>query len=491
VNTPGSLVSPPILRSASGLVVASAWRIALSFLLVGAGAVSSSPCRSAHGGEPAADTRGPVLVVGVDGLEWDVILPMLRQGRLPHVAALMRLGTYGELATIEPTLSPVVWTSVATGKVREKHGIDHFVRRGDDRSVHLLTSADRRTKAVWNILSENERTVAVIGWWMTYPVEPVAGVMVAQTNTAEQARVRGGRNVWKGALRPGVPRQVHPPAREEEMLTVLREVDAFLPALSERIFGAFPHPLSPLGERLWRNCQWAFRADATYLRIALRLARERPTPDLTLLYLGGPDVVGHRFWRYMDPAPYRHPPTAEERANFGTVIQDYYAYVDGALGALVDAHGPATTILVVSDHGMRPANRDGRFDPDDPPADVNSAHHYDAPPGVFVAAGPPIVQGGPGIEPAALARADLPRVGSVLDIAPTILGLVRVPVGVDMDGSVLDRLFTDAFRSGGQPSPIATHDDAAFLAGRRRDTAASPGEDERLEQLRSLGYLAD
>jgi hypothetical protein len=491
VNAPAPLVSAPPRRPAPVRVVAPAWRIALSCLLVGAGVASSLPCPPAHGGEPATATRGPVLVVGVDGLEWDVILPMLRQGRLPHLSALMRRGTYGELRTIEPTLSPVVWTSVATGKVREKHGIDHFVRRRDDGSVELLTSADRRTKALWNILSENGRTVAVIGWWMTYPVERVAGVMVAQTNTAEQARVRGGGNVWKGALRPGVPRQVHPPAREEEMLTVLGEVDASLPALSERIFGAFPHPLSRLGERLWRNCQWAFRADATYLRIALRLARERPPADLTLLYLGGPDVVGHRFWRYMDPAPYRHPPTSEERANFGTVIPDYYAYVDEALGALLDAHGAATTVLVVSDHGMHPVNRGGRFDPDDPPADVNSAHHYDAPPGVLVAAGPPIRRNAAEIAPAALARADLDRVGSVLDIAPTILALMRLPVGADMDGSILDRLLTDAFRSGGQPPAVATHDDPDFLAGRGKTAAVSPGEDERLEQLRSLGYLAE
>ncbi len=470
---------------------ASAWRVVLACALAAPIVAWSSPGTSAPAEEAAPRTPGPVLVVGIDGFEWDVILPMIRQGRLPHLATLMRRGTYGELGTIEPTLSPVVWTSVATGKIREKHGIDHFVRREAGGSAHLLTSADRRTKALWNVLSDHERTVVVVGWWMTYPVEPVNGVMVAQTNTAEQMRVRGGQNVWKGALRPGVPRQVHPPARQDEMLAVLREVDASLPELSARIFGTFRHPLSPLGERLWRNCQWAFRADATYLRIALRLARVRPAADVTLLYLGGPDVVGHRFWRYMDPAPYRHPPASAEIANFGTVIPDYYAYVDEALGALVDAHGSATTIFVISDHGMHPVNRAGRFDPDDPPADVNSAHHHDAPPGVFVAAGPPIRRSGTDTTAEALTRADLRRIGSVLDITPTVLALMRLPVGLDMDGTALDALLTDAFRSGGQPAPIATHDDARFLAGRRHDTAPPPGEDERLEQLRSLGYVAE
>ena len=69
----------------------------------------------------------PIIVMGVDGLDWRVILPMLKEGRLPNLAGLMERGSYGYLDTCIPTFSPVVWTSVATGKVRQKHGIRHFV----------------------------------------------------------------------------------------------------------------------------------------------------------------------------------------------------------------------------------------------------------------------------------------------------------------------------------------------------------------------------
>ena len=430
----------------------------------------------------------PVVLVAVDGFEWDVVIPLLKAGQLPNLARLMERGRYGELLTLEPTWSPVIWTTVATGKPPQAHGIHHFVRREPGGGRSLYTSRDRRTKALWNIVSDDERTVNVIGWWMTWPVEPIVGVLVAQTNTTAQLDTKGGRNVWKGTLRDGVPEQVYPAAREAEMLAVLGRVETDLPRLTRRIFGEFPHPLSVLGGRLWNNCRWAFRADAVYLEIALALAGEEPPADLTMLYFGGPDVVGHRFWRYRQPGLYRDPPAREEVENFGRVIDDYYVYVDRALGRLVAAHGPEATFLVVSDHGMRPVNRESRFDADRPPADVNSAEHQDAPPGVLIAAGPAIERGRP-FPLAELARQDLEPLGNVFDLAPTVLAMLRIPLGEDLEGRVLEELFRPEIRIAEQPPAVPTHDTPEFLASRQGERPRSPGEAERLEQLKSLGYI--
>jgi hypothetical protein len=435
------------------------------------------------------------VLLGVDGLEWDVVLALRARGRLPNLSALMARGVAGELDTLRPTLSPVLWTTIATGKTSAKHGIHHFALQRADGAIRLFTSADRRTKALWNVLSDHGRRVAVVGWWMTHPVEPVNGVMVAQTNTTAQVDTSAGRQVWKGALRNGVPDQVYPPERAGEMLAVLDEVNRDLPRLTAQIFGAGTAPRTELGRRLWENCLWAFRADATYARIAIGLAHERPGFDVLLIYLGGPDVVGHRFWRYMRPELYRHPPAPEEAASLGGVVEDYYVYVDGILGELVAAAGPAATILVVSDHGMRPVNREARFDPDAPPADINSGHHLDAPPGVFVAAGPLIrlpaaaSAWGRSDLPPHLERDALSRVGSVLDITPTVLAMLGIPVGEDMDGVVLRGLLADELRVE-QPVPVATHDTPEFLAARAAaQLHRDPGERERIEQLRGLGYL--
>ncbi len=113
----------------------------------------------------------PVLVFAIDGFEWSVILPLLRAGEMPHLAALMERGTFGELKTLVPTKSPRLWTTIATGKPPAEHGILDFVKEQEDPSLpeQHYTSYDRRTKAFWNILSEAGVTNDTIGWWVTYP----------------------------------------------------------------------------------------------------------------------------------------------------------------------------------------------------------------------------------------------------------------------------------------------------------------------------------
>lgn len=436
-------------------------------------------------------TEPPIILMGVDGLEWDVILTLLKKERLPNIARLMEKGYYGELDTLRPTLSPVIWTGVATGKVRKKHGINGFVRRLPNKKITLFNNSNRKVKAIWNILSDYGKKVHTIGWWMTYPVEEIKGIMVAQTNTTDQLNTRAGNHVWKGMLRTGVKGQVYPPERQDEMLTIANEVERELPSLTKQIFGEFRHPLPLLDERLWNNCLWSFRADTTYHRISLRLAQEGSSPDLMLLYFGGTDVVSHRFWRYMRPEIYRHKPTPEQIENLGTVIEDYYAYIDRMLGQLLKLYESDVRIIVISDHGFQPDNLDAQFDPDNPPANISSGSHSDAPPGVLIASGPHIRKSSVNQPPQSLKRKDLERVGSVLDITPTILAMMRIPVGKDMDGNVIKKMFRDDFFVDFQLDAIITHDTAEFLASRPKDVLFPPGEKERLEQLRSLGYIGD
>ena len=433
---------------------------------------------------------GPVLLIGVDGFEWDVVLPLLAKKKLPTLAKIMNNGSYGLLESFIPTESPVIWTSVATGKRHTEHGIAHFVHvdRKTGKPI-LYNNGDRRVKAVWNILSDFEKRVCTIGWWMTYPVEPVNGVMVAQTNTAAQLDTRWGRAIWKGTLLRGMPGQVYPPQRQNEMITVLEDVEQLMPRLTQRIFGDFRHPFSELGRRLWTNCRWAFRADATYAHIAASLLQERPQFDLTMIYFGGPDVVGHRFWRYAYPDVFEHRPSPEQIENLGSIIDDYYAYIDEKIGELIAVSPKNVTVLVVSDHGMKAFNRRARFDPDDPPEDVNSAHHKRAPAGLLIAAGPYIRETPSNKAPRKLKVADLSIIGSVYDITPTLLAMLGVPVGLDMDGQVMTHIIREGVGPRDQFETIATHDTPEFRANRPEVPTIEAHEQERLDQLRSLGYI--
>src|SRR5882724_5792072 len=122
---------------------------------------------------------GRVLVLGLDGLDPRAVDLLISEGKLPNFAKLKREGAYGPLRSRQPLLSPVVWTTIATGKLPEQHGIGHFVALDAAGREIPVTREMRRVKAVWNIAAESGRPVGVVGWWATWPPEPVRGFVVS------------------------------------------------------------------------------------------------------------------------------------------------------------------------------------------------------------------------------------------------------------------------------------------------------------------------
>lgn len=476
----------------------SARRLLLCWLL---GAGLAAGCARPQPGPAASEgfARAPILLVGLDGFEWNGVLPLLREQKLPAIASLLRRGAYGTLETFPGRVSPALWTSIATGKDVDKHGIYDFLKQRTPPVFYA--SGDRKTKAFWNILSERGRSVDTVGWFVTHPVERVNGVMVSQTNTREN---RQTKRTLKGALLPGIAGQVFPPEREAEVFAIVSEVETDLDAIvRERLETSSEHPPARL-KAIVDASAWAFRADTIYERIATRLA-STSTPDLLAVYFGSTDVLAHRFWPSARPREFpgrlfagptgrrlapRMTPGGIGNGVFGgaywralepqgadawsvRVLHRTYEGADAAIGRLVAAMPKETTVILVSDHGFRPWG------------------HEDGPDAFFLAAGPN-VRAMHGPPPEALTRTHLRRIGSILDVTPTLLALVGIPAGLDMDGRVLDAVLTP-LPGTTRPAPVATHDTAEWLAGRKRPAApaALSGDDEteRLEQLRALGYI--
>jgi predicted AlkP superfamily phosphohydrolase/phosphomutase len=249
----------------------------------------------------------------------------------------MERGHFGRLTTTEPTFSPVIWTTIATGRGPDAHGITGFEQRGPTGTRALFTSRDRRTKAFWNLLSESGLRVDVVGWWLTHPVEAISGVMVAQTNTAMRDDVSANRGIRKGTLIAGAAEQVHPSEREEEFFSIAREVESNLGRLQREVFAGAAESGDDQVESLFRASRWALRADAVYAEVGRRLARE--DADLLAIYFGGADVVAHRFWRYYEPERFEHPPTSPEVEQLADVIPAYYRYVDHWIGSILEQAG--------------------------------------------------------------------------------------------------------------------------------------------------------
>lgn len=441
-------------------------------------------------GSPEA--RRPVLVVGVDGLEWSVLVPLLAQGELPTIARWIEFGEAGLLKSMRPTKSPVIWTTIATGMTPRTHGILDFVRQGESGTPSLFTRLDRKVPALWNMASEAGRDSAVIGWWMTHPVEPIRGVMMAQTNTLPGEPGPGG-GVWKGAPDLDRPDQVHPSELRPLLAEVLTDVDGGLDARLTEIFGELDFADEPLVERMWGASRWSVRADAIYVETLNRLL-DGPSAsfDLAMLYLGGADVLGHRFWRYHQPGDFEHPPSSWEVERFGSVLTNYYRFLDSIFAGIDARAAGRWNILVVSDHGMRAHHADSNFEEEQQLGKLTSGHHFQAPAGVVLATGPDFRRGALSADWANVSIDDLRTLGGVYDVTPTVLTLMGLPTASDMHGRPMERLFSREFLAAERASEIATYgaEGMELGPGGAETIAGDEAEEaERLEQLRDLGYI--
>lgn len=431
--------------------------------------------------EPAP--TAPILLIGVDGLEWSVLAPMVRDGELPHLRSLMERGTFGKLETLEPTVSPVIWTTIATGRRPEEHGIHGFVRPSKGTEPQRLYSRlDRRVRAFWNVLSDAGQRVHVVGWFVTYPAEPIRGFMVSQF-----ASLEAEREFWKGTLREGVPNQTYPDSFIDELAPEILAAPAEAAGLKSRIFGP-EHPGATDGWEapLIEHTLWALEADTLYGGIAEKILRADPDFDLLAVYFGGTDVVGHRFWRYFRPRGYRHPPTQAQRDEFGEVIPNYYRYVDERIGRLLSELPDLATVLVVSDHGMETVGHELYFERLTDVEAMNSGHHYGPLPGVIIAAGAGI-RAGSADRLAGLRAADIEPLGSVLEVVPTLLYLRGLDLARDMEGAVMESILDEKLLSERPARFIDTYE--------RPPEPGEPSEvdpeleEEMIERFRSLGYI--
>jgi predicted AlkP superfamily phosphohydrolase/phosphomutase len=395
-----------------------------------------------RGGEP----DGRVLLIGVDAATWDVIRPLMAEGKLPTFARLVKDGWSATLLSIEPTISPALWTTIVTGKGPGEHGIKGFLSTdGTGASGGVpVTSNLRRTEALWTIASREGRRVDVVGWYVTWPVEPVNGVMVSDRFGPED------RGPLLAKATEEAARSVYPPSRGPELERLFVRADRFLDPW-EREF-----------HRMYR----AYPVDATRTAITEHLMRTAPA-ELTLVYLWGIDPMQHNFWGYYQPGSVPGLPLDAESVELnGGKIPEYYATVDGFIARMVALLGPRDTVLIVSDHGAGPMKEY------DASAGLSGDHRIE---GIVVAAGNHIRQG---VAPAPV---------SILDVTPTVLYLLGLPIAADMEGALMRDAIVPSFLAAHPPASIPTYEQGKAAAPEA--PVASPMDEAIKERLRSLGYI--
>jgi predicted AlkP superfamily phosphohydrolase/phosphomutase len=379
----------------------------------------------------------------------------MEEGKLPNLRRIAREGVSGRLRSFQPLVSPRIWNSIATGKVPLKHGIAAFVRHAEDAEDTLLVSTDRKVPALWNILSDLGHTVAVVGWWTTYPAERVLGVMV--TDHAPKAAL-GSADGAPGKTTAPSAALVYPADMQPRLLGLLASAPAVTDAADPFAGdGALPHWVQRAEMRQM------VRKDNAVAHVALTIAEER-RPDLLMVYLSAIDPVCHRLWGTLEPEelyPAWLRGSAAERAAGAAAIRHTYEFVDALIGALADRYARDDLVMVVSDHGFEAGKH--RF------VEVTGVHSgLDARYGVLFAKGRGIPAG--------------ERAGKVTvnDITPTILAWFGLPVARDMDGRPAEFLRVP------RKEPVPTYDHIPV----QRPTADPSGvERDMIRQLRALGYL--
>ena len=443
--------------------------------------------RLARRSEP---TGVKVVIVGIDGATFRVMDPLIAQGKLPNFKRLIDAGARTPLQSENPMLSPALWTTIATGHSREAHGITDFVTRSDPQRPNrqsLVASSDRKTLALWNLASGFGRGVGFIGWWATWPAEPVSGFMISDRFTRDRWNaLLGGRKqehkvfpeALQAELTPLIVDPADPPMDEiAALVSLTREEQAELKAAKRPVFG---HGLSVF--------KFAYCSQRSYEKMALQLLA-KGQPDLLGLFLVANDPVSHCFWHFFEPEAFPAGVDPQLAARLGVLIPNFYVHNDAFLGELLAKLDKDTVVLIVSDHGfeasrqlpaLKPAPE--MFEgPDAERAALNGMiavgqsgkHQID---GVLIAAGGPIRRG-------ATAKA------GIRDIAPTVLALLGLPVPRDM-GRVLKDLFEPAFLARHPITRIATYETLIdHQAVRAAAEVGEQSEAEKKELLRSLGYI--
>jgi hypothetical protein len=413
-------------------------------------AAPSAPAAPAPAAAPVLQARATglrLLVIGLDGADWDIVDPLLRAGRLKAFARLLRDGVRAPLRSYDPMISPLLWTTMATGVGPDVHGVADFqaVEKATGRRVPI-SSRFRRVKALWNIASDAGLTSAFVGWWASYPAEPVRGFQVSNLLAFETVRPRDAGRPWpRGLAWPAdyfdtskVALRSVADLRYEEVRPILHLSEAeFETARDGVLHTAIEPEAGGAGKKAVQDPAALGLSILTgtrnYAAVASDLAARHP--DLTAVYFEGIDMMGHRFQHCMPPRMAICPDA--EFARYRDAVTGFYEFQDRAMQQVLDAAGPGTTVLVVSDHGFRTgADRPADALPYTTEQPVEWHDRY----GLFLLSGPGARHGArPGEAP------------TLFDIAPTLLHLMGLPAAADMPGRIVEDALDPAFAASHPP----------------------------------------
>lgn len=403
-----------------------------------------------------------MLLIGWDAADWKIINPLIERGEMLVLARFLEQGVMGDITTLEPILSPMLWNSIATGKRADKHGILGFTEVDPHSGgVRPITSTSRKAKALWNILSQRGYRSTVVNWFGGHPAEPINGVIVSD---AYVRPLPGVGEPW-----PMMKRSVHP----ERLTAKLKRLRVRPEQVKPETVLLFAPSARDVDQKKDRRLGVLIKliAECLTTHAAATYLIENEPWDFTAIYYGAIDHFSHGFMRM-------HPPRQKHIGRklfdiYHDVINSAYRLHDLMLGALLQLVDNETTVILLSDHGFHSDHLRPRRIPKIPTGPA--IEHR--PLGVFVMRGPGV-------------KRDERIYGvNLLDIAPTVLSLFDLPVGRDMDGRVL----VEAFEKPPKIDIVQSWETEPGETGMHTGAMEMEADEAKalLEQFVALGYIDD
>ena len=401
-----------------------------------------------------------LLLIGWDAADWKIINPFLDAGLMPNLHQLINGGVIGNLATLDPPYSPMLWTSIATGKRPYKHGVLGFTELNEEGTkVRPVLSSSRKVAAIWDMLSHQQLKTHVVGWWPSHPAEQMNGICISNLYQKTTGSIF---DPW-----PLAPDTISPKAVADEYAQFRVHPEELT---YEHILPFVP-TLSKIDQRKDRRVQAVAKvtAHAASLHAAFTNILRTKDWNFAAVYLDAIDHYCHGFMKYFPP---KRPHIGQaEYDRYKDVIAGGYRFHDMMLGRLIELAGEEAVIMLVSDHGFQPDHLRPTSIPKEP---AGPAYEH-SPYGIFCMKGPNIK------------KDEIIYGASLLDITPTILSVFQLPIGEDMDGKVL----INAFEKEILPRSIPSWED--YLPTKKDSApemaANSKAEEVMFQQLEELGYI--
>jgi predicted AlkP superfamily phosphohydrolase/phosphomutase len=273
-------------------------------------------------------TKPRLLVIGLDGATFDIIKPLVSEGRLPSLSRLLDRGSHGILRSTYPPITPSAWTSFATGKNPGSHGLFDFQQVEPDTYTFVPVRANQHgQRTLWRILSDAGRRSVVLDVPFTYPPEAIQGCVITGYGTPTTEGV-----VF-----------THPAHLRDELIASCGSCD--VATVSGRL------DLSDSYFVQWDRILASRACIASYLM-------DREDWDFLMIVYGVTDNMQHTLWAFLEP---QHPAYhSDEGQHYRQQLFRYYDKVDGLAGELLARCDTNTHVMVMSDHGFG-STRTGKY----------------------------------------------------------------------------------------------------------------------------------